>query len=343
MNRDIKNTKEYIEKYIESHATSVVAKRGKQMYRSGKVDFEDFSEKTNGWSFSVHGTMKYRIVILGVEKLNIEASCTCPFDWGNLCKHSIAAMSFISDNLGNQFTLLESKKGPSHQILSSPYRYGAKEGYELNKYKNITGEFIKENTPPALYSQLYYNSSENTYANIKINENSIVFLPTNHYPEITIYSEEGKVYISSLKKTYSKLLTLQEAQCLYVIAKSKTPNILDQIFSGELLEKQKEILSSYGLNKDEKFEDYFHYSFDKRLGLTYEESEKVNGLIPISNTITNNHLKVIDDINNDTAFLNELNSNTEERKIGFVIKEKWDYYHSYFDENENLEKWAKRI
>lgn len=335
MNSGLKNTKEYIDKYVESHATTVVAKRGKQMYSSGKVQFEDYSEKTDGWSFSVHGTMKYRIVILGVDKFDIDASCTCPFDWGSLCKHSIAAMYFISDNIGNQPTLLESKNGSSHSLLSSPNRHGAREGYEIQDYKSITTKFIKDNLPPALYDQLYYYNNENTYSSIKIENKSIVFIPPNNNPQISFYLANKKVYISSSRKTYSKQLSLHEAQCLYTIATSKTPYIIDEILSGKLIKKEKDILNSYGLNEDAKFEDYFYYKFDRKLGLICQELNILDGLIPIADTITNDHLKAIEEINNDIEFLNELNTNSEERKIGFVIKEKWDHYDSHYDEVED--------
>ncbi len=335
MNSGLRNTKDYIDKYVETHASDVVVKRGKQMYRSGKVDFEDYSEKTDGWSFSVHGTMKYRILILGVDSLNIETSCTCPFDWGSLCKHSIAALYFVSDNIGNQSTLLESKNSYSHSMLSSSSQVGAREDYEISNYRNITTNFIKENLPPALYEQLSYYHSDTVYSSLKIDKNSIVFIPPNHKPTVTFYLAGENVFISSSKKTYNKHLSMQEAQCLYSIAKSKSPDILNDVFNGKLVEHEKEILNSYGLFKNAKFEDYFYYTFDKTVGLSYQEKKVLEGIIPITDTISNPHLKAIDKINNDVEFLNQLNANNEERRIGFVIKEKWDSYYNYIDEIED--------
>ncbi|NPD45698.1 MULTISPECIES: DEAD/DEAH box helicase [unclassified Lentimicrobium] len=341
MNIRLGNTKDYIDKYVNSHATSVVVKRGKQMYRSGKVDFEDYSERTDGWSFSVHGTMKYRIIILGVDNLNIETSCTCPFDWGNLCKHSIAALYFVSDNIGNQPTLLESKNSFSHSIIASSNQVGIREDYEITDYNTITAQFIKDNLPTALYEQLIYYHYNNIYSSLKTDHNSIVFIAPNNKPIITFYLSEGKVFISSTKKTYNKHLSIEEAQCLYSIAKSNSPDILEYVFSGKLLEKEKETLNSYGLFENIKFEDYFYYIFDKTHGITCHEKKVLSGIIPIIDTLTNQHLSLIDKINNDIEFINHLNTNSEERRIGFVIKEKWDSYYNYMDKSDESQDFHK--
>lgn len=341
MGSDIKQIKDTIEKYINFHATPVVVKRGKQMYRSGKVEFEDYSKRTDGWSFSVHGSMKYRVIILGVDQRNIQASCTCPFDWGSLCKHCIAAMSFISDNIGDQSILLQSKHNHMNGSSNSTFRHGIREDYQLVSYKNITTSFIKANTAPAIYEQIRFYYHENIYTSLIIKPKSILFNASNNSPQINIYFNNDDVYISSSRKPYSKQLTLYEALCLYTIANSKTPHLLDFVFSGKLSQKEGEVLTSYGISNNEKFEDYFSYHFDAHLGLIYQPLEKVKGLIPISDEINNNYLKAIEKINNDIDFLNYIKSSKEERRIGFVIKKKWDYYEGYFEEEEEEERYSQ--
>jgi len=39
----------------------------------------------------VYGTELYTITVWEDEE-EIKASCTCPYDWGGICKHSVAAM-----------------------------------------------------------------------------------------------------------------------------------------------------------------------------------------------------------------------------------------------------------
>jgi len=64
--------------------------------------FNEYIEKTDFWKFTVIGSQKYQVSVKGVNSQSVQTSCTCPFEWGHICKHVVAALHFASDNLGNQ-------------------------------------------------------------------------------------------------------------------------------------------------------------------------------------------------------------------------------------------------
>lgn len=335
-------TEEHIKRYINFHATSAVESRGRQLFNNGSVEFTTYTEKTDSWEFAVQGSMKYRVLVKGVNRHNIQTSCTCPFEWGSLCKHAAATLLFVSDNLGNQSQLIF-EKGTRISMpakLLPTKRIRNKAGYELNEYKKITQEFIRKNTSTRIMGQLLYLNSSFSYKRIEISNNSVAFIASNNNPDITFYSEKAKVYVTSHGAANSEQLTLYEAHCLNSIAVSPIPNLLDEVFSRRVIEKEKEMLNSYGLQESTEFKDYFFYIFSEEYGLTYVQTKKAHGLVPVSNINDNNYLNLIHEINNDVLLLNKLSRKKEERTMGFVIRKKsayYDDYGDYYEEGEGYE------
>jgi uncharacterized Zn finger protein len=119
MSTDNYYLKELIKRHINFYTSSEVINRGRKLYENDKVFFDEYIEKTDSWKFTVEGSQKYNVLIKGVNNKDIQTSCTCPFDWGSICKHTVAALHFVSDNLGEQQTLQYQKQPPTLLPLSN--------------------------------------------------------------------------------------------------------------------------------------------------------------------------------------------------------------------------------
>jgi len=295
-----------------------VANRGRQLYKNEKVFFEDYTENTDRWRFTVLGSRKYQVLVKGVKSQNLQTSCTCPYDWGSICKHTVAALLFVVDNLDNQAIL----QTPRQSIINLPpeNRKGEMLGYEIFDYKFIDFDFVIKNTPPRVLSQLTYLGKYLLFNSIKITNESITFNVDYNNDWVKIYKEDEKVYVTSSQAAQSSKLTLTEAQCLKRIAHSPMPDILDELFSGRVLERQKEIMNNYGLSESADFNEYFSYTFTEEEGLLYYPLKKGVGLVPVIKN--DNHyiyslLKKLN--NNDEGFPEKLPKKTEQRELGFVL------------------------
>jgi uncharacterized Zn finger protein len=82
--------KEHLKRHISFYTSGDVARRGRQLYDDNKVIFKEYVEKTDYWKFSVIGSQRYQVSVKGVNSQSIQTSCTCPFDWGSMCKHVVA-------------------------------------------------------------------------------------------------------------------------------------------------------------------------------------------------------------------------------------------------------------
>ena len=57
-----------------------------------------FNSNNKNAEFAVTGNKKYIVKINNYNSNLFSVSCTCPYDWGNLCKHGLAALYFLIDN-----------------------------------------------------------------------------------------------------------------------------------------------------------------------------------------------------------------------------------------------------
>ncbi len=324
-------TEEHIKRHINFYTTSSVADRGRQLYKRDKVFFNDYIEKTDSWKFTVIGSQKYQVLVKGVKNQDIQTSCTCPFDWGSICKHAVAAMLFISDNLGEQSVLKNEKQ--SQITFSVSNRKGKNAGFEIPDYKHIDFDFVKQNANTNILSQIIYLHNYIQNYTIEISKDSLTFVSTNDGAYVKFFMEDGKVYVTSPMAAKSPKLTSAEARCLAMIANSAMPGLLDEVFSGRIMKTQSEMLRKYGLPESANFNDYFYYGFTKESGLLHYMSKKGEGLVPVTEDGDNYITAILKELNNDELLPDGLPKKTEHRELGFVLKKGvfFDYYNRYDD------------
>jgi len=92
--------KELIRKFISFYTSSRVEQRGRRLYKSGAIKSIEYDKKTDTYYAQVEGSKLYKTRVRGVLKGDITTSCTCPFDWGLVCKHTVAVLLHIQNNKG---------------------------------------------------------------------------------------------------------------------------------------------------------------------------------------------------------------------------------------------------
>ena len=276
MNERAKSIEKNIKQYINFFAASEVKTRGKRLFENNAVTLQGYDEKRDTWQFAVKGTLNYRVKIKGTKSIALDTSCNCPYEWGSVCKHRVAALYYIAE------TVVKGEKPVAKAaLISNATRHGKKGGYLLNSYKNITTQFITKNAFARVVSDLYYQGVTTSYTNIEIKTNEIDFIANNKSFNVSFFREGEFVYINSHGSKNAQKLTLAEALCLHKIANSPMPDVLDKIFSGEIKGKEKVFLSGYGLPETTDFDEYFEYCFGVKMGLFYNTKPKAEGLLPI--------------------------------------------------------------
>ena len=319
-------TEDYIKRHINFYTSAAVADRGRQLYESDKVFFDEYIEKNDSWKFTVLGSQKYKVLVKGINGKSIQSSCTCAFDWGSICKHTVAALLFVSDNLDNRMILQNQKQLQIPLPTNISKRKNL--GFEIPNYKHIDFDFVKRNATSTILMQLMYQQNYIRYHTLEITNESATFITATVNANVTFYLEDGKVYVTSPQSSSSSFkLSSSEAQCLALIAKSPMPNLLDDVFSGKILATENEKLLRFGLPEDSNFNEYFNYIFTEQGGLMFVPSKNGKGLIPINETSHISDLFV--KLNNDELLLNELPQITERRELGFVIKKGYRAFNEY--------------
>lgn len=335
MNIDRQLIREHIFRHIEFYATGEVHRRGRQIYLNRKVFFQEYNDKNDCWKFTVQGTQKYQVLIKGVNSQAVHTSCNCPFDWGSMCKHALAALLFVSDNLDGQ-AMLQGQKQINIPIQAST-RQGVKQGYEIPGYQKISVDFIRQNTTQGVWAQLTYQRNVNQYDPVIISADSVVFNTINTNTNVKFYHEDGKIYITSSMAANSPKLTSGEAQCLNAIARSPIPHILDEIFSGRVMENEAEYLKSYGLPENTAFSEFFTYIFSSERGLLYSPTKKGDGLIPIAENNSHYISEHIKNINSNRLLLENLPKKSEHRELGFVLRKGYRGFNHYSKQYDDFE------
>ena len=73
-----------LKNYIYSNTDSTIRGRANSLV----VKDLEFSEDYQSVKAKINGK-KYDIRFYGLQSGMISSSCTCPFDWGNVCKHDL--------------------------------------------------------------------------------------------------------------------------------------------------------------------------------------------------------------------------------------------------------------
>ncbi len=74
-----------------------IVSRGKSYYRKGAVI--ELEQEGAGWRATVAGSDEYVVEVLTDKGVILDYNCTCPYDFGPICKHEVAVFYSIRDGV----------------------------------------------------------------------------------------------------------------------------------------------------------------------------------------------------------------------------------------------------
>ncbi len=339
MNRKQLSLSDYIHEVIHFYAPDAVINRGLRIFRADNVRLEYFDIDADIFRFKVRGNHEYDVEIRDLLSGNVETSCTCPYNWGEMCKHEVAALKYLSIHDYRKFNLNEietisavekRQKSKPKPVLRSAI------GYEITDYKIITESFVNKN-----YSDrdlFYFSYKYIEVKKISFTEDHISLKVSFKNERFTVdfIRKNDKVYVSSDKGLKAESLNYYEAIVLLYIANSEQPKLLDYIFSGKIYDFRKNILENYGL-KGKRFDAYFNTGFSLD-GLFFFHKGRSDYLIPVTNLKGDFLLDLVHQINENTDKLDvvEAAASREKRALGFVVEPDADHDKYYTDKYVSL-------
>ncbi len=333
------NTPVYIKKYIAFYADNQIVQRGKDILQSKAINFVEYVDKTDSWHFTVLGTSRYTVKVSGVKNHDMECSCTCPYDWGKICKHTVAALLYISDSFN------KSTPNSSAQYALKPvaFRGGQNSRYQITDYKNITRKWVELNSDTRIFYQAQYYNYGYGISGFEVSKNKVVFnLSGLLNSNVCFEFENGSVYALSEGTEKTAKLRQNEIYCLLQIANSATPDLFDIVFGPRLDAYKQTIFKKYGFPESYPFENHFELEFDPGMGLFAKFKNDSYGLIPIENQETNQLLDFINQKQKTTPLPHSVFKQKEARSLGFVLKKNWggnsSSYGDDYEEDDDFEK-----
>ena len=287
----IKNTR--LAEYINNNTTSKIRSRGDEVT---VIDCE-FSPDYESVKANVQGSGGniYAVHFYGLQSGMISSSCTCPFDWGTICKHEVAVANKIDsyvDNLASKEVLL------SENIKKNKYSMTAPIEIPFTYTSIITAEYLKIHTDTATYRKSFYGYDKIEVIDILPNQTSfrIIDRYLNETNNVQITKKENVLSCQCDCSATNKKLCIHQVKIL--------TQILDQIsqifISEEESDKIKEEkLKEYGFSlKDEKYKEYFSFKFNikglelinKKAGMV-KLNEKDQFNITLNTLVSDNEIK----------------------------------------------------
>ncbi len=314
---------EYIDRFIRFYANETIQSRGKQLYKNDVIKSVEYDEKFDTYTFRVKGTNTYTTKISSLKNHNLSTSCSCPYNYGVICKHTVAVLLFLKDSNLEKIPKTKPKKNKT-QKKQIVYRQ-KNEPVLIKEYRNITPELIEKHTTSTVFlsSKIY---SEYDIESASVSEKKIVFklIKDKYYSyrrttvTVTFKKDKNGVLSSTTESTNCKPDKLKhtEALCLQHLVKTNSANIFDKIFNNLNNLKEKST-KKFGL-KPKDFNTYFQIIYDLETGLKLQRKPKAYGLLAIENTLSN--YKPIFDVltESNIVVLNE-NKKTKFKKIGFTF------------------------
>jgi SNF2 family DNA or RNA helicase len=306
----------YIEKYIQFHTVERVIERGEDLYALEKAELLSIDHAKEIAEFQVQGGKLYRVRIMGFMSHNMSTSCSCPYDWNAICKHTVAALLQLADEIEN-----------GSEVAIKPtaiLRENAMVPINIPGWEKLYASVIKGKTNYRAKRYLDYAGKIHQFLHVS---NTLIIIDF----ESGLIYERNKVEFrfsnnevwTTTSNNFDELdgLSLAEAGCLMSFINQGHADIFTYFFKGGFQAEEKRIKAKYDLSDDDDFNDYFKLELDVN-NKQFLLHRKGLGLIsPNGNKFILTGLK-----NLGRAFdLTPINNRQETREMGFVIIANDDY------------------
>lgn len=273
--KKIKFKNDFIEEYCGIHAESEIFERGVDYFKRGKVIAEWFApNKKNIAIVSVRGNgAVYDVHVRDYDNEGITTHCNCPYSYGGICKHEVAALIKL-DKIGEE---QEKEK----EIEPNPVTDENCTIWELNK---LSEDYLNAYTEQQLYSSRDFMDYEVEVSTLNDSD-----LQCHVSPGYSFYNEKKqRVDISKHKlgiqlvcscNGYNKNVCKHKLAALkFLVNEEYFPNIIFPEKKKRLVTK---ILDSYGVTGKVAAEDFLKFQVSAEGRIELKINEKYSGLQPV--------------------------------------------------------------
>ncbi|PRX24056.1 putative Zn finger protein [Orenia metallireducens] len=98
---------------FEKDINGMILERGYNYYHDGNIGGV-YKQGDNEYVFEVYGSEEYEVIVeIDGDGKILDSNCNCPYDFGPICKHQVAAYFELGDILNNKNTIEEITRKPA--------------------------------------------------------------------------------------------------------------------------------------------------------------------------------------------------------------------------------------
>ena len=102
----------HLTKYVYTHGTDEVIRRGKKIHAIGYVELVDYDELLDSATFRVKDDSYSTFYKVNIQKFkdpkSLSVRCACPYNLGDICRHEAAALIQLQEMLDKNMLKTES-------------------------------------------------------------------------------------------------------------------------------------------------------------------------------------------------------------------------------------------
>ena len=288
-----------IETFINQHAHDRVLEKGRNIaktldrFGTPSIDLEN-DEAT----FRIMGTRFYTVTINKFTD-NIASDCTCPYDWGGICKHQVGALLYLKQHLESSGSLLRSQKSfkPSAPVARRIKKRKASDPFLLQNYNPLTYNWLNKQIDHYMMHRAHQFSLEH----VKLNGRTVSFIAAE---KVAYYRKKSEQHSITFTETENGLKTscscgqVVDNLCPHQVAILSTiMNIYGEDFFKVLdpayIKKQKEEVTLMTGIPIDRVSEYFDFKVATQ---KFEANKQANGLMsfnPVKEKFTTEQMETI--------------------------------------------------
>ncbi len=267
--------KSYIQNYINRNASSTIQNRGKSIYKGNRWQLVSFNKDKATATFKVEGTgyQEYQLSLRNIFSDKISGNCTCPYDWGPMCKHEVAVLMALEETMDENLEEAEAEalelEASKAEVVEDieweePSSAGGQPGDNITRvklgkishlinYANTSGKMVNKAETYLKFGYIEKLVVDGTKAWVEVYDGVNWFKVSI----ARVNNNELEAVCSCPNRQY-KLCEHKVAGLLY-IRKLKGEYLFEQL-KDYSVEKQS-LLEAYGFSLEDKWTDKFRFNF----------------------------------------------------------------------------------
>ena len=271
-----------IKNYIDFYAPDKIKQRGKALYKNGAVTYSHYDNQKKAYYFKVQGTKLYTVKLSITNNAPIKSSCTCPFTWGEICKHTVAALLYASDYL---ISKNKNKIKTNHNSIPNKVYRKAHEPAVIENFES----FEKNDLLKYAKGERFKLGLDKNFKieNFNFKDNFLSFdirydkYWGSDYYLVTCQFKNDNLYLNSDQNTRAKKDGLKTSEwfILQLLFQHKEA-LLKLINPKKRIDIKSYFTDQFGLPVKD-FDKYFQFGFDEKHGLYTYKLKAAEGLVRI--------------------------------------------------------------